>query len=128
VVHTSTFAGAPLAAAAALELLEQVEAERLVERSRRVGEALAHALRAAFPAAWPPGWEVRGAGLMLGIDLGPVALTALELSRELLAHGYITSLGGQRRDCLVLTPALDVGEAPLEGFVRCFGERLRAHA
>jgi 4-aminobutyrate aminotransferase / (S)-3-amino-2-methylpropionate transaminase / 5-aminovalerate transaminase len=128
VVHTSTFAGAPLAAAAALELLEVLEAERLVERSRRVGEALAHALRGAFPAAWPLGWEVRGAGLMLGIDLGPVALTALELSRELLAHGYITSLGGQRRDCLVLTPALDVGEAPLEGFVRCFGERLRAHA
>jgi hypothetical protein len=46
----------------------------------------------------------------------------------LLARGYITSLGGQRRDCLVLTPALDVGEVPLEGFVRCFGERLRAHA
>ena len=35
---------------------------------------------------------------VVGIDLGPVALTALELSRELLAHGYITSLGGQRRD------------------------------
>jgi len=128
VVHTSTFAGAPLAAAAAIELLEALEAERLVERSKRVGEAFARALRAAFPAAWPSGWEVRGAGLMLGVDLGPVRLSALELSRELLAHGFITSLGGQRRDCLVLTPALDIGDAQLEAFVRAFGERLRAHA
>jgi 4-aminobutyrate aminotransferase / (S)-3-amino-2-methylpropionate transaminase / 5-aminovalerate transaminase len=128
VVHTSTFAGAPLAARAALELLDVLEAERLVERSKRVGEAFARELRAAFPAAWPRGWEVRGAGLMLGVDLGPVGLTALELSRELLAHGYITSLGGQRRDCLVLTPALDIGDAQLEAFVRAFAERLRAHA
>jgi 4-aminobutyrate aminotransferase/(S)-3-amino-2-methylpropionate transaminase len=128
VVHTSTFAGAPLAAAGGLELLTVLETEGLVERSRRVGEAFARELRAAFPAAWPPGWEVRGAGLMLGIDLGPVGLTALELSRELLAHGYITSLGGQRRDCLVLTPALDVADAQLEAFVATFAARLRAHA
>lgn len=128
VVHTSTFAGAPLAAAAALELLDVLEVERLVERSKRVGEAFARELRAAFPAAWPSGWEVRGAGLMLGVDLGPVRLTALELSRELLENGFITSLGGQRRECLVLTPALDIGDAQLEAFVRAFAERLRAHA
>lgn len=128
VVHTSTFAGAPLGAAAALELLDALEEERLVERSRRVGEAFARELRAAFPPGWAEGWEVRGAGLMLGVDLGPARLSALELSRELLARGFITSLGGQRRDCLVLTPALDVAEAQLEAFVRAFAERLRAHA
>jgi 4-aminobutyrate aminotransferase/(S)-3-amino-2-methylpropionate transaminase len=128
VVHTSTFAGAPLAAAAASELLEALAAERLVERAKRVGAAFARELRAAVPAAWPSGWEVRGAGLMLGVDLGPVRLTALELSRELLANGFVTSLGGQRRDCLVLTPALDIDEAQLEGFARAFAERLRAHA
>lgn len=127
VVHTSTFAGAPLAAAAALELLDVLEGQRLVERSRRVGEGFARELRAAFPLAWPRGWEVRGAGLMLGVDLGPAALTALELSRELLAHGYITSLGGQKRDCLVLTPALDIAEAQLSAFVRTFSDCLRAH-
>ncbi|HTV26112.1 MAG TPA: aminotransferase class III-fold pyridoxal phosphate-dependent enzyme, partial [Polyangiaceae bacterium] len=128
VVHTSTFAGAPLAAAAALELLDVLAAERLVERSRRVGAAFAAELRGAFPAAWPSGWEVRGAGLMLGIDLGPAPLTALELSRELLARGYVTSLGGQRRDCLVLTPPLDIDEAQLAAFVRTFAAQLRAHA
>jgi 4-aminobutyrate aminotransferase / (S)-3-amino-2-methylpropionate transaminase / 5-aminovalerate transaminase len=128
VVHTSTFAGAPLAAAAALETLDVLEAQGLVERSQRLGERFARALRAAFPAAWPAGWEVRGAGLMLGIDLGPARLGALELSRELLAHGYITSLGGGRRDSLVLTPALDIAEAQLEAFVDTFAQRLRAHA
>jgi hypothetical protein len=46
----------------------------------------------------------------------------------LLAHGYITSLGGGRRDCLVLTPALNVAEAQLQGFVSAFADLLRAHA
>lgn len=128
VVHTSTFAGAPLAAAAALATLDDLEARALVDRSRRTGEALARALRDAFPAAWPAGWEVRGAGLMLGIDLGPGRLGAFELWRELLGSGYITSLGGGRRDCLVLTPPLDVAETQLEAFVATFADRLRAHA
>lgn len=128
VVHTSTFAGAPLAAAAALATLDVLETRTLVDHSRRVGENLAAALRGAFPAAWPDGWEVRGAGLMLGIDLGPGRLGAFELWRELLAHGYITSLGGGRRDCLVLTPALDIAEAQLQAFVSTFADLLRAHA
>jgi 4-aminobutyrate aminotransferase/(S)-3-amino-2-methylpropionate transaminase len=126
VVHTSTFAGAPLAAAAALETLEALESEGLVDRARRVGAAFAQALREVFPASWPAGWEVRGAGLMLGIDLGPGGPTALQLSRELLARGYIVSLGGGRRDCLVLTPALDISEAQLEAFSRELGACLRA--
>jgi 4-aminobutyrate aminotransferase-like enzyme len=128
VVHTSTFAGAPLAAAAAIETLEVLEQQGLVARSQRLGERFARALRGAFPAAWPRGAEVRGAGLMIGVDLGPAGLGALELSRELLARGYITSLGGGRRDCLVLTPALDIAEAQLEAFVAAFGDCLRPRA
>jgi 4-aminobutyrate aminotransferase / (S)-3-amino-2-methylpropionate transaminase / 5-aminovalerate transaminase len=128
VVHTSTFAGAPLAAAAALETLDELERRDLVGRSREIGERFACALRGAFPATWPSGWEVRGAGLMLGVDLGPARVGALELARELLGRGYVTSLGGGRRDCLVLTPALDIAEAQLEAFVTTFADCLRAHA
>jgi 4-aminobutyrate aminotransferase/(S)-3-amino-2-methylpropionate transaminase len=128
VVHTSTFAGAPLAAAAALEMLDVLEQQSLVERSHRLGERFARALRGAFPSTWPVGWEVRGAGLMLGIDLGPARVGALELTRELLGNGYITSLGGGRRDCLVLTPALDIAEDQLEAFVDTFADCLRARS
>jgi 4-aminobutyrate aminotransferase/(S)-3-amino-2-methylpropionate transaminase len=126
VVHTSTFAGAPLAAAAALETLDALEQRQLCERARRLGAAFAEALRAEFPAGWARGWEVRGAGFMLGIDLGPCGSSALDLSRALLARGYIVSLGGGRRDSLVLTPALDIAEAQLEAFSRAFGASLRA--
>ncbi|HWO13128.1 MAG TPA: aminotransferase class III-fold pyridoxal phosphate-dependent enzyme [Polyangiaceae bacterium] len=126
VVHTSTFAGAPLAAAGALATLDALESQGLVERSRRLGAAFAAALRAEFPAAWPRGWEVRGAGLMLGVDLGPCNTSALQLSRALLARGYVVSLGGGGRGSLVLTPALDVAEAQLEAFTRAFGASLRA--
>jgi 4-aminobutyrate aminotransferase/(S)-3-amino-2-methylpropionate transaminase len=128
VVHTATFAGAPLSAATALATLEELESRQLVERSLRLGAELARALRGAFPGTWPSGWQVRGSGLMLGIDLGPSRLTAPALGRELLAAGYITSLGGSRRECLVLTPALDIAEPLLEAFVAVFAARLRAHA
>jgi 4-aminobutyrate aminotransferase/(S)-3-amino-2-methylpropionate transaminase len=128
VVHTATFAGAPLGAAAALSTLEQLESRQLVQRSRRLGAELAHALRGVFPSTWPSGWEVRGAGLMLAIDLGPSRVSALQLQRELLAAGFITSLGGGRRECLVLTPALDIAEPLLDAFVAAFAARLRAHA
>jgi 4-aminobutyrate aminotransferase/(S)-3-amino-2-methylpropionate transaminase len=126
VVHTSTVAGAPLGAAAALETLDELERRDLIARSRQIGERFARALRGAFPSTWPSGWEVRGAGLMLGVDLGPARLAALELSRELLRQGYLTSLGGSGRDCLVLTPPLDIAEDQLEAFVATFADCLRA--
>ncbi len=126
VVHTSTFAGAPLACAAALETLTALEEQALVERSQKLGRELSAALSEAFPASWPSGWEVRGEGLMLGIDPGPHQPVAIELARELLRRGYIVSLGGGRRESLVLTPALDVCEALLDGFVSAFADALRA--
>lgn len=125
VVHTSTFAGAPLACAAALGTLEALAAQGLVARAARVGAAWQCALRdavAASPAA--RGAVVRGAGLMLGLDLSARPGLALELSRRLLARGYVTSLGGGQRECLVLTPALNVSEQLLEGFVTALSEAL----
>ena len=67
---------------------------------------------------------VRGAGLMLGLDLSERPGLALALSRRLLARGYVTSLGGGQRECLVLTPALNISEALLEGLVAALSEAL----
>jgi 4-aminobutyrate aminotransferase / (S)-3-amino-2-methylpropionate transaminase / 5-aminovalerate transaminase len=124
VVHTSTFAGAPLACAAALATLHELEARGLVERAARVGAAWQAALRAAATTS-PLRCEVRGAGLMLGLDLSQQPGAALELTRRLLARGYVVSLGGGRREVIVLTPALDVSEALLDGFVGEFAAALR---
>jgi 4-aminobutyrate aminotransferase/(S)-3-amino-2-methylpropionate transaminase len=129
VVHTSTFAGAPLACATALATLAEIEQQGLVSRARELGGELAAALRAELSrSAGLARGEVRGAGLMLAVELDLPTGAALELSRRLLGRGYIVSLGGGRRESIVLTPALDISEALLEGFVAAFAMTLRAVA
>jgi len=112
VVHTATFTGAPLAAAAALATLDVLERERLVERAAALGERLRAALAAALP-----GRSVRGRGLMIGIELGGGPGAAVALARRLLERGYLVSTGGGAREVLVLTPPLTIDEALLEAFV-----------
>ncbi|MBN1611199.1 MAG: aspartate aminotransferase family protein [Polyangiaceae bacterium] len=127
VVHTSTFAGAPLACAAALETLDIIEQEQLVTRSREVGECwraqLADALR-SFALTL----SVRGDGLMVAIDLGDRPGAAVRLQQELLTHGYLASTGGGRREVLVMTPPLTVDPVQLEGFVAPLQQSLHALA
>jgi predicted acetylornithine/succinylornithine family transaminase len=61
--HGSTFAGSPLAAAAALAVLDVVEAPGFLDEVRAKGERLAAGLREL------PVRDVRGRGLMLACDL-----------------------------------------------------------
>ena len=114
VVHTATFHGAPLACATALATLEVLEAERLAERSRAVGERARHALTSALSSV-PGARDVRGAGLMIGVDLGSSS-AALAVHRALLEAGYIVTLGGLAGEVLMVTPALTVAETLLDGF------------
>ncbi len=116
VVHTSTFAGAPLGCAAAIATLDVLSRERLVARSAERGalwlERLGEALRDV-----PGVVEVRGAGLMIGIDLGSKPGAATRVARRLLEVGYVVSTGGGNREIVVLTPALNVADTLLDGFV-----------
>jgi adenosylmethionine-8-amino-7-oxononanoate aminotransferase len=63
-----TFGAHPAACAAALAVLDLLEREKLVERAARVGAALLARLRAAL-ADHPHVAEVRGRGLMIGVEL-----------------------------------------------------------
>jgi 4-aminobutyrate aminotransferase/(S)-3-amino-2-methylpropionate transaminase len=108
VVHTSTFAGAPLASATAIATLDTLSRENLIERSRTLGETLRRRLERIRP--------VRGAGLMVGLDVGDRPGCASELQRALLGRGYITSTGGGAREVLVLTPPLTIRETLLDAF------------
>jgi acetylornithine aminotransferase len=66
--HGSTFGGNPLACAAGLAVLETIEAEQLVARAGALGERLKANLTTAL-ADLEGVSEVRGLGLMLGIEL-----------------------------------------------------------
>ncbi len=69
--HGTTYGGSPLACAVALKILEVIEREKLAENARETGEYLKAGLRTL--ADRYPGLiqNVRGLGLMLGIEFAP---------------------------------------------------------
>lgn len=66
--HGSTFGGNPLACAAALAVIQTLEQENLSARAARLGEYLLSKLSSGFGSN-PAVVEVRGLGLMIGIEL-----------------------------------------------------------
>jgi 4-aminobutyrate aminotransferase / (S)-3-amino-2-methylpropionate transaminase / 5-aminovalerate transaminase len=123
VVHTATFAGAPLACSTAIATLDVLGKEKLPERSAGLGARYLEALRSALNGSEQVR-EVRGRGLMLGIDLGERPGSASQLMQSLLKAGYITSTGGGQREVLVLTPALNIDEDVLFGSISVIVERI----
>jgi 4-aminobutyrate aminotransferase / (S)-3-amino-2-methylpropionate transaminase / 5-aminovalerate transaminase len=118
VVHTSTFAGAPLACATALAVLDVLKRQALPERARELGACWLEDLERAV-ASHALVTAIRGAGLMIGIELSPrFAGGAQLLQRILLERGYITTTGGGGREALVLTPALNIDPQLLEAFTQ----------
>jgi acetylornithine/N-succinyldiaminopimelate aminotransferase len=71
--HGSTFGGNPLAAAAGLVVLKTVSAPEFLEEIRRKGDMLITAVRQLAKVN-----EVRGMGLMIGIDIKQNAWSILE--------------------------------------------------
>jgi 4-aminobutyrate aminotransferase len=63
----STYAGSPIACAAALAVLDILEREQLLEQSRKLGEHMQSRLR-ALATRHPAIGDVRGLGLMVAIE------------------------------------------------------------
>jgi acetylornithine/succinyldiaminopimelate/putrescine aminotransferase len=122
VVHTSTFAGNALACATSLATLDVISRAQLVARAERLGAELSTLLRARLSCF--PEFKLRGTGLMLALDLGDRPGRASQLAARMLERGYITSTGGGRREVLVLTPPLTLGQALIGGFVDALGSCL----
>jgi 4-aminobutyrate aminotransferase/(S)-3-amino-2-methylpropionate transaminase len=94
--------------------LSQLSSGKLIDRARDVGERWQQRLIEVV-AEVDPRLRVRGAGLMLAVDLG-TARAAMGLQQALLERGYLVSTGGGQRDALVLTPALNIDAGLLEEF------------
>lgn len=86
--HTSTFGGNPTACAAALATVEVIEKERLVEKSRTLGDYFLQELRRIESNKIR---EIRGLGLMLGIELKEKAGPYVQ---QLVDKGIIVLLAG----------------------------------
>ena len=100
--HGSTFAGAPITAAAALAALDVIDDPELLERVRSLGERLRTGLEATGGVD-----EVRGRGLMVGLTLAE-GKDAAAIAAYLLEEGLVLNVPGERM--LRLLPPLVIDE------------------
>ena len=100
--HGSTFAGGPVACAAALAVLDVVSDPQLLARVRSLGARLAEGL-----AALPGVTDVRGRGLMLACDFDGGGAPEL-VRRALLEQRLVLNATGPAT--LRLLPPLTIGE------------------
>ena len=115
--HGTTFGGNPIAAAAALAVIDTIRDQGLLGRVSALGERWAARLRALDAVV-----EVRGRGLLRGLglvdDVGPAAEVADELARR----GFIVN--APRPDTLRLAPPFVLSDADADAFAEALSEVL----
>jgi 4-aminobutyrate aminotransferase len=118
--HLSTFGGNPVSCAAALANLRFFEREKLADQAAAKGQRLLESLR-RVAARHPRVGEVRGLGLMIGVELvsdrekkTPDAATAAALQDRLLDAGFVVGLGGFYGNVVRIQPPLVISEADLD--------------
>jgi putrescine aminotransferase len=139
-LHGSTYAGYALGCRVALEVLAALDDESLAERAAARGARLVEGLRARL--RHPFVREVRGRGLLVGIELGPTGQKLLDkafpivtetvsrqmfgqwLAVRLLERGILCQPSTQAWNVLKLTPPLTVGEAEIDAAVSTIADIL----
>jgi 4-aminobutyrate aminotransferase/(S)-3-amino-2-methylpropionate transaminase len=122
-----TYAGNPVACAAALGALETIEAEGLVDRAAQIGQRVLPQLR-ALAAQHPAVGDVRGRGAMLAIELvrpggdEPAPEVAAAIARYCHAHGVLVLTCGTYGNVIRLLPPLVIGFDLLDEAVGVIGE------
>jgi putrescine aminotransferase len=102
-LHSSTFGGNPLACAAGIAALEAIREEDLLARARERGAQMLAGLQriaAAHPAVVP---EVRGRGLLIGLDLADEGLGGVFMA-ALLDRGVLPTISLNKLHVVRLLP------------------------
>ncbi|MDF3078851.1 MAG: acetylornithine aminotransferase [Sphingobacteriaceae bacterium] len=112
----TTFGGNHLACAAALAVLEVIEQDNLMQNAAEVGSYLIEELK-----KFPQISEVRGRGLMIGIDLPQEFANA---KKDLLFKHHIFT-GEAKPNVIRLLPALNLSKADADKFLEAFAKVLK---
>src|ERR1700754_2677677 len=139
VVHGSTFAKNDLAMAAGIATLEVVEAEKLIEQTAKRGAELRLALTRMVPG-YELLKEVRGKGLMIGVEFGPPKSLRLKASWNMLEaankglfcqlitvplfkdHKVLTQVAGHGLHTIKLLPPLMITEEDCSWIEKSFDD------
>ena len=117
-----TFAGNPLACAAALAVLDLFEKENLLDRANELGDRFQRRAR-EWQHRWPIVGDVRGLGGMQAIELvksqeskTPAAEETKQITQYCYEHGVITITAGSYSNVIrVLVPLVATNEQMDEG-------------
>ncbi|OKJ74801.1 aspartate aminotransferase family protein [Streptomyces sp. CB02460] len=136
-VHSASFGSNAQAMAAGLAVLSVMEDEETVAHARRTGDLLRERL-SALVGRYELLHEVRGRGLMIGIEFGrPTSLklrsrwTMLQAARKglfaqmvvvplLQKHRILTQVSGDHLEVIKLIPPLVIDDADVDRFVEAF--------
>jgi putrescine aminotransferase len=117
-LHTSTFGGAPLAAAAVVATIETIETEGLLDRAGELGRSILQTLEAlAESGAAHLIRGVRGAGLLVGIEFVN-QLAAGEFTLQMLGQGILVNHSFNASRVIRLTPPAVMTEEELQWLLR----------
>jgi acetylornithine/N-succinyldiaminopimelate aminotransferase len=106
--HGTTFGGNPLATAAALKTLEIIEKENLIQQAAEKGEWLKNKIKQNNPKKYKVR-EVRGAGLMIGIEF---EFETKPLVNKMMENGVLAN--ATAGNVLRFVPALNISYQDLE--------------
>jgi len=109
--HGSTFGGNPVTTAAGLAAIEFIESKKILSKVEKQGAHLIQEL-----ALIPGVKEVRGAGLLLGIELE--SLKAADVSDAMRAAGVLVNAANATT--IRIAPALIVTDAQITKFIAIF--------
>ena len=112
-IHLSTFGGSDLACAVALEVIAVMEETGLVAHAAVMGERLFAGLRSVAAAHPEVIKEVRGLGLMAGIEYGEDSMGP-RMSYHLARHGVLAVYSGNQPAVMRLMPSLVVEDAEVD--------------
>lgn len=124
-IHSTTLGGNPLAAAAALAAIEVTQELNLPQRAQEMGQYLMSKL-AGLHSAYPQlVEEVRGRGLMVGLEFTDADIGALVVS-ELATRGVLTAFGLNNPKVVRLEPPLIVEKGHIDTCVEALEQSLEA--
>ncbi len=125
--HASTTSFSPGPCAALIATLDVIEAAGLVQNANVVGERIMNELNATF-ARSPIVRDVRGAGLMVGIEFIPhdEIQLAMQFRNELLTRGVLTAPALNNNQTIRLQPPLNLRLREMKQLIATATEALAA--
>ena len=120
-IHSSTFGGNPLACAAGLGAIEAIESEDLVSKSHQQGEKLIAAMRAAQEKYPGTILQVRGRGLMIGVEFALDDIAGLAVA-SMAGHNVLSAYTLNNPTVVRFEPPLIISDAEIEWAANAFDQ------